>query len=157
MADKEVVKEQVAKKPVYVRTDREQAFLDTVEDTRHQREIINGLTPFFNEKAPEDMMSFYTEDEVVKLQVLKGTERDVEGRMPVKITRHYFELARKSKPIQRIVKASPDETNDMAGSEDPGNQMDYAPVEGLLHKYERAQTFLRELLEVSHRLVLQLA
>jgi L-lysine 2,3-aminomutase len=136
VADKEVAKEQVAKKPVYVPTDREQAFLDTVEDTRHQREIINGLTPFFKEKAPEDMMSFYTEDEVVKLQVLKGTERDVEGRMPVKITRHYFELARKSKPIQRIVKASPDETNDMAGSEDPGNQMDYAPVEGLLHKYE---------------------
>ena len=55
MADKEVAKEQVAKKPVYVPTDREQAFLDTVEDTRHQREIINGLTPFFNEKAPEDM------------------------------------------------------------------------------------------------------
>lgn len=136
VADKEVVKEQVAKKPVHIPTDREQAFLDTVEDTRHQREIINGLSPFFNEKAPEDMMSFYTKDEVVKLQVLKGTEQDVEGRMPVKITRHYFELAQTSKPIQRIVKASPDETNDMTGSEDPGNQMDYAPVEGLLHKYE---------------------
>ena len=126
----------MAEKQKHIPTDREQAFLDTVEDTRHQREIINGLKPFFNEKAPEDMMSFYTEDEVVKLQVLHGTDRDVESRMPVKITRHYYEIARTSKPIQRIVKASPDETNDLAGSEDPGNQMDFAPVEGLLHKYE---------------------
>ena len=34
------------------------------------------------------------------------------------------------------MKATPDETVDLAGSEDPGNQMDYSPVEGLLHKYE---------------------
>lgn len=115
---------------------REQAFLDCVEDARYEREIINGLAPFFNEKAPADMMNFYSPDEVVNLRVLKGTERDVETRMPVKITRHYFELARTSKPMQRLVKASPDETRDLAGSEDPGNQMDYSPVEGLLHKYE---------------------
>ena len=120
----------------YVPTAREQAFLDTVEDTKYQREIINGLKPFFNEKAPEDMMSFYTEDEVTRLRVLSGTERDVESRMPVKITRHYYELARTSAAISRIVKASPDETGDLQGSEDPGHQMDYAPVEGLLHKYE---------------------
>ncbi len=123
-------------KPEYVPTEREAAFLSKVEDTRYQREIINGLAPFFNEKAPEDMMGFYSNDEVVQLRVLKGSERDVEQRMPVKITRHYYELARKSEPISRIVKASPDETNDLEGSEDPGNQMDYSPVEGLLHKYE---------------------
>ena len=117
-------------------TPREQAFLDTVEDARYEREIINGLAPFLNEKAPEDMMTFYSSDEMVQLRVLKGTERDVETRMPVKVTRHYFELARNSKPMQRLVKASPDETQDLAGSEDPGNQMDYSPVEGLLHKYE---------------------
>lgn len=120
----------------HIPTQRESAFLDTVEDIRHEREIINGLAPFLNEKAPEDMLSFYTEDEVVKLRVLKDTERDIESRMPVKLTRHYYELARRSKPIQRIVKADPEETNDMTGSEDPGNQMDYSPVEGLLHKYE---------------------
>ena len=117
-------------------TAREQAFLDSVEDARYERDIINGLAPFFNEKAPEDMMNFYSPEEVVGLRVLKGTARDVETRMPVKITRHYFELARTSKPMQRLVKASPDETRDLAGSEDPGNQMDYSPVEGLLHKYE---------------------
>ena len=120
----------------YVPTEREQAFLATVEDSRHERNIINGLTPFLDERAPEDMRDFYTENELVQLRVLKGGDRDVEKRMPVKITRHYYELARHSKPIQRIVKADPAETYDLAGSEDPGFQMDYSPVEGMLHKYE---------------------
>ncbi len=127
---------QPQKKHEYAPTAREEAFLGTVEEEKYQREIINGLAPFFNEKAPEDMMSFYTENEVTKLRVLKGTDRDVESRMPVKITRHYYELAKTSPSIQRIVKASPDETDNLQGSEDPGNQMDYSPVEGLLHKYE---------------------
>lgn len=124
------------KKQGYVPTEREQMFLEGIEDPKYIREIINGLSPFFDERAPEDMLSFYSKDEIVQLRVLKDTERDVESRMPVKITRHYFELAKRSAAIQRIVKASPDETRDLAGSEDPGFQMDYSPVEGLLHKYE---------------------
>jgi L-lysine 2,3-aminomutase len=44
--------------------------------------------------------------------------------------------SQKSAPIRRLVKASPGETENLEGSEDPGNQMDYSPVEGLLHKYE---------------------
>jgi len=120
----------------YTQTEREKAFLDSVEDARYERQIINGLAPFFDEKAPEDVMGLYSADEVVQLRVLKGTERDVEQRMPVKITRHYFEIAKNSPSIQRIVKADPAETHSLEGSEDPGNQMDYSPVEGLLHKYE---------------------
>src|SRR6476620_7760411 len=120
----------------YVPTAREQKFLEGVEDGRYEREIISGLAPFFNEKAPEDMLGFYSKDEVAALKALKGTERDVEHRMPVKITRHYYNLARTSAAIQRIVKADPAETMDLAVSEDHGNQMDYNPVEGLLHKYE---------------------
>ncbi|MFM1822161.1 MAG: hypothetical protein RI967_427 [Planctomycetota bacterium] len=120
----------------YTPSDRAQAFLAQVEDTRHERNIINGLTPFLDEKAPDDMLGLYEPSELVQLRVLKGTERDVEKRMPVKITRHYFELAKTSAPIRRIVKADPSETYDLAGSEDPGFQMDYSPVEGMLHKYE---------------------
>ena len=120
----------------YVPAKREQAFLDTVESPSYNREIINGLNPFFKGTAPEDKKSFYSPDELDALKSLQGTDRDVEKRMPVKITRHYFDLARNSKPLQRLVKASPDETLNLAGSEDPGYQMDYAPVEGLLHKYE---------------------
>jgi len=120
----------------YVPTEREQAFLAKVEDTRHERNIINGLAPFLEERVPEDMLGLYTPTELVQLRVLKGTDRDLEKRMPVKVTRHYFDLAKQSAPIRRIVKADPAETMDLAGSEDPGFQMDYSPVEGMLHKYE---------------------
>ena len=126
----------MSKKDTYVPTPKEQAFLDTVENPRYDRQIINGLDPFFEERAPEDMKGFYSQDEIAVLLGLRGTERDVEARMPVKITRHYFEMAKHSKPLQRLVKASPEETIDLAGSEDPGYQMDFSPVEGLLHKYE---------------------
>jgi L-lysine 2,3-aminomutase len=115
---------------------REQAFLDTIENPKYDRQIINGLKPFFKDNAPEDIQGFYSKDELSVLLNLNGTERDVESRMPVKMTRHFFEMARTSKALRRIVKANPDETLNLAGSEDPGYQMDYAPVEGLLHKYE---------------------
>ena len=120
----------------YVPTEREQAFLDRVEDPKYDRQIINGLNPFIEERAPEDMKGFYSGDEVADLVSLRGTERDVETRMPVKITRHYFEMAKQSKPLQKLVKADANETLNLAGSEDPGYQMDFSPVEGLLHKYE---------------------
>ena len=120
----------------YVPTAKEQTFLDSVTDIPHKREIINGLAPFLKETAPEDLQCLYSSDELVQLTVLKDTDRDVEKRMPVKVTRHFAELAQNSPAIQRLVKASPDETLDLAGSEDPGYQMDYSPVEGLLHKYE---------------------
>ena len=120
----------------YVPTEREQAFLDTIENPKYDRDIINGLKPFFEDKAPADIKAFYAADELAALAQLRGTERDVEARMPVKLTRHFFELARNSQALKRIVKASPDETLNLAGSEDPGYQMDFAPVEGMLHKYE---------------------
>src|SRR6476620_3312379 len=68
----------------YVPTAREQKFLESVEEGRYEREIISGLAPFFNEKAPADMLSFYAPDEVTRLKALKGTDRDVEARMPVR-------------------------------------------------------------------------
>ncbi len=126
----------MSKSQKYVPTAREQAFLDTVEDPKYDRQIIIGLKPFIEERAPEDMKSFYSSDEIAELVSLQGTERDVEARMPVKMTRHYFEMAKQSVPLQRLVKANPDETLNLAGSEDPGYQMDFSPVEGLLHKYE---------------------
>ena len=120
----------------YLPTEREQTFLDTVTNPKYDRQIMNGLDPFFEDRAPADMKEFYTPIEISSLMAVRGTERDVEDRMPVKITRHYFEMSKNSPPLQRVVKASPDETLNLQGSEDPGYQMDYSPVEGLLHKYE---------------------
>ncbi len=120
----------------YAPSPRAQAFLDTVESPKYERHNVNGLKPFLDERVPEDMRGFYSPEELAALRELKGTERDVEARMPVKMTRHYFDMAQHSPPLRRLVKASPDETKSLAGSEDPGFQMDYSPVEGLLHKYE---------------------
>jgi L-lysine 2,3-aminomutase len=131
----------VAQAGKYNTTEREQAFLDTIENPKYDRQIINGLKPFFNDKAPEDIKGFYSAEELAALKALRDTERDVEARMPVKMTRHYFELAKNSKPLQRLVKASPDETVSLAGSEDPGYQMDFAPVEGMIHKYEMGMLY----------------
>ena len=120
----------------YLPSARAQAFLDTVESPKYERHNVNGLKPFLDGRVPDNMRGFYSPEELAALSALKGTERDVEARMPVKMTRHYFDMAQQSPRLRRLVKASPDETRSLAGSEDPGFQMDYSPVEGLLHKYE---------------------
>ena len=123
-------------KAKYEPADRERLVLDAVENPRYDRQILNGLDPFANDTAPRDMLGFYTPSEIDQLVRIRGTERDIESRMPVKITRHYFEISKNSPALQKLVKASPDETLNLDGTEDPGNQLDYSPVEGLLHKYE---------------------
>lgn len=124
------------KKLVHQPTEREKAFLDSIENAKYDRQIIAGLKKFYDGKVPQDMQGFYSDDELEAIQKLKEEGNDLEARMPVKITRHYFEQAKKSKPIQVLVKASPREMFDLEGSADPGKQMDYSPVEGLIHKYE---------------------
>ena len=121
----------------YVPSEREQAFLDSVETPRYDRESINGLKPFFDEKLPDDMRGFYSDGELEALKALKGTERDVEARMPVKLTRHYFELARRQRGDPQAGEGRPErDRRTWRAPRIPGNQMDYSPVEGLLHKYE---------------------
>lgn len=112
------------------------AFLASVQNTKYDRQIITGLQKFFDGKAPQDMLDLYSTVELRDLRSLRGTPRDVERRMPVKVTRHYFERAKKSAPMRTLIKANPAETADLNGAPDPGRQMDYSPVEGLIHKYE---------------------
>ncbi len=120
----------------YQPTEREQAFLGSIANSKYDRQIVTGLSKFIQHKVPEDMKRFYSEGELAALSSFKSSARDIEARMPVKITRHYFEMARNSEALQALVKASPKETMDLAGEPDPGRQMDYSPVEGLIHKYE---------------------
>lgn len=129
-------------KSKYQPTEREQLVLDEVENPRYDRQIVNGLEPFMSGSAPEDFRTFYSEKELSDLSQLRGTDRDVEVRMPVKLTRHYFEMAKSSPALQKLVKASPDETVDLEGDPDPANQLDYSPIEGLLHKYEMALLYV---------------
>ncbi len=113
-----------------------QSFVENVAKGSYDRQITSGINKFVDNKVDEDMQGFYSDQELQVLTQLQGTDREIEKRMPVKITRHYFEQAKNSKPMQQLIKASPDETFDLAGSQDPGKQMSYSPVEGLIHKYE---------------------
>lgn len=130
------IQQPLATKNTYGPTEREAEFLKSVENGKYDRQIIAGLKKFVEGKVPDDMKNFYSREELAALEALKGTGHDVEARMPVKITHHYFEQAKNSKPLQVLVKASPKETYDLEGSPDPGKQMSYSPVEGLIHKYE---------------------
>ena len=126
----------MSKAAKYQSSEKGQTFLDSVRNGKYDRQIIKGLQSFIDGKAPEDMRSFYSSAELKALADLKGSIKDVEARMPVKITRHYFELAKNSDALKVLVKASPKETVDLEGAPDPGKQMDFSPVEGLIHKYE---------------------
>lgn len=126
----------MATAPTFEASEKLQSFLKSIEKGKYDRQITAGIDKFVDKKVAEDMQGFYSGDELAALVELKDTERDIESRMPVKITRHYFEQAKNSKAMQQLIKASPAETFDLAGSQDPGKQMNYSPVEGLLHKYE---------------------
>ena len=91
----------------YVPGAAEQAFLAAIENPRYDRGMVNGLEVFLEGREPEDMQGFYSREELDALASLKGSERDVEARMPVKMTRHYYQLARNSEPLQRVVKEGP--------------------------------------------------
>ncbi len=97
----------MALKPKYEPSKKEAAFLATVQNGKYDRDIITGLKKFYAGTVPQDMQGFYSEGELEAIKALDGTERDLQARMPVKITRHYFEMARNSAAIQALVKASP--------------------------------------------------
>ena len=120
----------------FTTSEKAQLFVKSIEKGKYDRQITAGIDKFVDNQVAEDMQGFYSSDELGVLTELKGTDRDIESRMPVKITRHYYEQAKNSTAMQQLIKASPAETFDLAGSQDPGKQMDYSPVEGLLHKYE---------------------
>ena len=77
----------------YQPTKKAQKFLDKVENPKYDRGMIRGLNKFIGNKIPEEMQGFYSEQELEELAALKDTPNDVEARMPVKITNHYFQLA----------------------------------------------------------------
>lgn len=118
------------------------SLIESLGKDRYDRQITAGLSKFVNGEAPGELQTLYTADELAALQAVQGTDRDVEARMPTKITQHYFQQAKRSAAVRKLVKADPMETNDLTGSPDPGSQMTYSPVEGMIHKYELALLYV---------------
>ncbi len=122
-------------------TTPEEMFLASIKETEFNRGGSNGagvpgLKPFIDGVVPEEFKDFYSADELHALAQLKGTPRDIEDRMKVKLTDHYLKLAKRSEALRNLVKARPEETQDLSGEADPSNQNRYSPVRGMLHKYE---------------------
>ncbi len=116
-------------------------FLSLIPAKRHDRGGQHGagtasFRPFSQGAVSEEFKEFYTPEELAEFDKLRGTERDIEGRMKVKITDYYMRLAMKSEPIRNLVKARAEETEDLSGEVDPSNQNRFSPVPGALHKYE---------------------
>ncbi len=127
---------------VFGLSEKAQSFVESVSKGSYIRDITAGIDKFVDKTVEADMRGFYSDEELAALLEIQGTSRDIESRMPVKITRHYFEQAKNSKAMQQLIKASPAETFDLTGSQDPGKQMDYSPVEGMIHKYELALIYV---------------
>lgn len=116
-------------------------YIENIKETKFNRGGLNGsgvvgLSPFFNNKIPNNFKNLYSEKELKELSKLKNTSRDIEKRMKVKISEHYLNLIKKNKNLENLVKARPEETIDLSGEIDPSNQNRYSPIPGLLHKYE---------------------
>lgn len=126
----------------YAPSARGQSLLDSLGTDKYDRQIIAGVQKFNDPSAPAELQAFYSADQLKTILALKGTPRDIEARMPVKVTSHYFQQAKRSKALQQLVKADPAETIDLDGAPDPGKQMDYSPIEGMIHKYELALLYV---------------
>lgn len=85
----------------------------------YRRYVANGGAALYSEKEIEALV-----------------KAGVSNRLPPRATAHYMELAAHSKAITNLIKARPEEMDDLAGEKDPSNQLKYSPVAGLLHKYE---------------------
>ena len=62
----------MSKSAKYQPSEKAQAFLDSVSNGKYPREIISGLKKFMDGKAPEDMQTFYSADELKALVELGG-------------------------------------------------------------------------------------
>ena len=98
--------------------------IGSIKESRFNRYISHGM--YQNQKN-----NFYSEGEIKALE-----DAGVEDRLPPRATAWYMDLASRSNAIRNLIKARPEETNDLSGESDPSNQLKYSPVPGLLHKYE---------------------
>lgn len=101
-----------------------------IAETRFRRHVVHDIERY-RRYLEEGGAAVYSEAELDEL-VAAG----VSDRLPPRATGYYLELARKSEAVRNLIKARPEETEDLSGEADPSNQLKYSPVPGLLHKYE---------------------
>jgi L-lysine 2,3-aminomutase len=101
-----------------------------IKESKFHRYIAHDIAGYERHVA-KGGVKLYSESELEELK-----KAGVSSRLPPRATRHYLELAAKSEGITNLIKARPEEMEDLSGEKDPSNQLKYSPVPGLLHKYE---------------------
>lgn len=101
-----------------------------IEETKFHRYITHNLYQY-EKYLKEGGTKLYSDSE---LDLLKSS--GVADRLPPRATAYYMDLASRSQAIRNLIKARPEESEDLSGEKDPSNQLKYSPVPGMLHKYE---------------------
>ena len=101
-----------------------------IDETRFNRYIVHDIARY-RDYVASGGAAVYSEAE---LDVLEAS--GVSDRLPPRATGYYLDLAVRSRAVRNLIKARPEEMDDLSGEADPSNQLKYSPVPGLLHKYE---------------------
>lgn len=101
-----------------------------IQDTKFNRYVVHDIERYRRYLA-EGGAAIYSESELDALD-----SAGVSDRLPPRATGYYLDLARRSEAVRNLIKARPEETEDLHGEADPSNQLKYSPIPGLLHKYE---------------------
>ncbi len=102
----------------------------SITETKFSRYIQHDIHQY-RKYVSEGGINLYSDAELDAL-----VKAGVSDRLPPRATSYYIDLASRSAAITNLIKARPEETDDLSGQRDPSNQLKYSPVPGLLHKYE---------------------
>ncbi|MEQ8406121.1 MAG: hypothetical protein RKE49_13570 [Oceanicaulis sp.] len=101
-----------------------------IEETKFKRYIVHDIARY-RDYVEAGGAEVYSQAELDELQAA-----GVSDRLPPRATGYYLDLARRSEAVKNLIKARPEEMDDLSGEADPSNQLKYSPTPGLLHKYE---------------------
>ena len=101
-----------------------------ISETKFNRYVVHDIARY-RTYVEEGGAAVYSQAELDELEAA-----GISDRLPPRATGYYLDLAKRSRAVRNLIKARPEEMEDLSGEKDPSNQLRYSPVPGLLHKYE---------------------
>ena len=101
-----------------------------IDETKFNRYVVHDIARY-RKYVDDGGAEVYSQDELDAL-----SESGISDRLPPRATGYYLDLAKRSRAVKNLIKARPEEMEDLSGEADPSNQLRYSPIPGLLHKYE---------------------
>jgi lysine 2,3-aminomutase len=117
-----------------------QKLLEAIENTSFDR-YGSGNGCEAGTEVSSNLVPLYSGGELIEIQGLEGTPRDVAARMPIRVTQWYADLARRSVACRNLVKARVSETADLSGRPLPIDQATHSPGQGIAHLYPQIVRF----------------